>query len=122
MKLIEYFLTFQSLFFEFQAFIISLEIQVCKIKTLSFENLEFIFKISKGKLLNFNVFLENVNERRLKLKDSVFKWKNKFCNIFWFERKGFIFEHQSFEFQKKILWILNFILWKFNDSSLLFKD
>ena len=37
MKLIEYFLTFQSLFVEFQTSLLVFENQVCKIKTLSFE-------------------------------------------------------------------------------------
>ena len=37
MKLIEYFLTFQRLFFEFQTSLLVCEIQVCKMKTLSFE-------------------------------------------------------------------------------------
>ena len=35
MKLIEYFLTFQSLFFEFQTSLFVFEIQFCKIKTLN---------------------------------------------------------------------------------------
>ena len=35
MKLIEYFLTFQSLFFKIQSSLLVFEIQVCKIKTLS---------------------------------------------------------------------------------------
>ena len=37
MKLIEYFLTFQSLFFEFQTSLLVFENQVCKIKTSSFK-------------------------------------------------------------------------------------
>ena len=41
MKLIEYFLTFQSLFIEFQTSLLVFENKVCEIKTLRFETLKF---------------------------------------------------------------------------------
>ena len=37
MKFIEYFLAFQTFFLKFQTLLLVFEIQVCKIKTLSFE-------------------------------------------------------------------------------------
>ena len=79
MKLIEYFLTFQSLFFEFQT------------SLLVFENQEFIFKISKVNCWISTFFLKS-KRKKIEIKGL------QFLN----ERLNFV---RFFDLKEKVLFL-----------------